>query len=115
MGEKMTLEQVRDKLRMCSTLGNMCDGLIGQCADAIDAHLTQPSQAVDVEAGSAHRGECPVKMARAVCNAIIKHQFQDEHRKGRLTLDVETFLHEFNAARDAGLTAALPNANGKEG
>jgi hypothetical protein len=78
--------------------------------EVIRAHLTQPAQAVDVGAGSAHRGECPVKMARAKCEAIVKHQFQDEHRHGRLTLDVETFLREFNVARDSGATRALGNA-----
>jgi hypothetical protein len=33
----------------------------------------------------------------ALCNAILRHQFQDEHRGGRLTVDVETLLHDYNA------------------
>lgn len=51
MSEKMTLEKVRDVLRnagrydLYGTDLQACD-----LADAIDAHLTQPAQAVDVGA-----------------------------------------------------------------
>lgn len=33
---------------------------------------------------------------RVLCEAIVRHQFQDARRDGRLTIDVETLLHEYN-------------------
>jgi hypothetical protein len=54
MSEPMTLEQVRDRLRndgspaWCIPNEWTCQ----QLADAIDAHLSQPAQAVDVEKAS---------------------------------------------------------------
>ena len=49
MDERMTLEEVRDKLRkhgVVAMTGNECFAL----ADAIDAHLAQSAHAVDVQA-----------------------------------------------------------------
>lgn len=48
----MTLEQVRDDLREMATGSITEEGMIlwcGNLADAIDAHLTQPAQSVDVQ------------------------------------------------------------------
>ncbi len=58
MGEKRTLEQVRDGLRLYAdykSTGGHSGKLLGvadveRMADAIDAHLATPAQTVDVEA-----------------------------------------------------------------
>lgn len=62
MAEKMTLEQVRDWHRKMEALlaaaGSLSAGAARHkaAADAVDAHLTQPAQAVDVgEADDARR------------------------------------------------------------
>jgi len=51
----------------------------------ITINATTPPAPVDVRA-----------FERVLCECVVKHQFSDEHRRGRLTLDVETFLHEWN-------------------
>jgi phosphoglucomutase len=56
MDERMTLEQVRDVLREMNEVGywyshsNSMHIPVMKMADAIDAHIAQPAQAVDVEA-----------------------------------------------------------------
>ena len=94
LGEKMTLDEVSAALR------NNADGLLRmdehpilanrlrKLADAIDAHLTQPAQAVDVG---------------AIREVIAE-------------LSNPSVLHAPYVTRCADkLTAALPNADGKEG
>ena len=51
----------------------------------ITINATTPPTPVDVRA-----------FERVLCECVVKHQFSDEPRRGRLTLDVETFLHEWN-------------------
>ena len=111
MGEKMTLEQVRDWHRKKAREMDVCGELMfpgpnespfyrypseaskenDRIADAIDAHLTQPAQAVDV-------------------GAIL--QVIAEMRGFRLNTPPN--WNHLDAFADR-LTAALPNANGKEG
>ena len=91
MGEKMSLQQVRDamleeKAWARSTGWPMAAGTLQRWADAIDAHRAQPAQEVDVEA------------IREVI-AFIRSR-----RHGA--------IWEGGAADK--LEAALPNANGKE-
>lgn len=51
MGEKMSLQQVRDSIRYAyHDGGNVNFSDLRRWADAITAHLTQPAQAVDVGA-----------------------------------------------------------------
>lgn len=56
-------------------------------------------RASTVPAASESRGSVPDGVThneRVLCEAIVRHQFQDKHRDGRLTIDVETLLHEYN-------------------
>jgi hypothetical protein len=76
MGEKMTLEQVREKLRYeqdCAE-DEKSHAYWRDMADAIDAHLATPAQTVDVEAvreviSTLERigeWECSDKLSRAI-------------------------------------------------
>lgn len=73
MGEKMTLEQVRDLLREDAASPMSERGFstreLTEMADAIDAHLTQPAQAVDADAQWALR-------FKAVVNVIESEEDQ---------------------------------------
>ena len=93
MGERMTLTAVRDALLEEKAWARgidwpMAAHKLQQWADAIDAHLTQPAQAVDVE---------------KVREVIAELREADSPSPLR-----------FREWADK-LTAALPNANGKEG
>ena len=89
MGEKMSLQAVCDSIRYAYHDGGNVDfSDLRRWVDAIDAHLTQPAQAVDVG---------------AIREVIAE-------------LSNPSVLHAPYVTRCADkLTAALPNANGKEG
>lgn len=114
MGEKMSLQQVRDamleeKAWARGTGWPMAAGTLQRWANAIDAHLTQPAQAVDV--GAEDRFEQYVK--------TLIDKAPDVQRLGeRLAnwLDDDQFNNiEPILLGIARQLAALPNANGKEG
>jgi hypothetical protein len=60
------------------------------------------------------RSEARRERDRLFCEAIVANQFQDEHRGGRLTVDVETLLHYFNENRPDAAMLTSPDS-GKEG
>lgn len=62
---------------------------------AREIHAAASTPQPPPEAGSVEQRE------RVMCEAIINNQFQDTHRSGRLTIDVEAFLREYNARKDA--------------
>lgn len=101
MVEKMTLEQVRDRLReaaLYGLAGSVCQVL----ASHLDAHLTQPAQAVDVERVAqliAHRACCGTE-----------HDPLNGKLHGYCVVCGVPWPCEYAGKPPA----ALPNANGKE-
>ena len=105
MGEKMSLQQVRDamleeKAWARGTGWPMAAGTLQRWANAIDAHLTQPAQAVDGwqptdDDVQAWRGRHNISLSLYDCRSAIEDA---------------RIMHHFDVR-----PAALPNANGKEG
>ena len=89
MGEKMSLQAVCDSIRYAYHDGGNVDfSDLRRWVDAIDAHLAQPAQAVDVG---------------AVMEVAVEMRVADSPSPLRIREWADK------------LTAALPNANGKEG
>jgi hypothetical protein len=78
--------------------------------DAMLAAAPTPPAAAQEDGRDAARRE----RDRLFCEAIVANQFQDEHRGGRLTVDVKTLLHYFNENRPDAAMLTSPDS-GKEG
>ena len=111
MGEKMTLEQVRDAMIEEKAWARgagwpMAAGTLQRWADAIDAHLTQPAQAVDVDSIVIGAAEAYLRVSRS--GGMPKDQYEKIIGAIRDMARLKYF-------RLAMAEAAIPNANGKEG
>ena len=103
MAEKMTLKMVRDEMRMIQ--GNVrvtcTKENVGEWADAIDAHLAQPAQAVDVRA---------VTYAERLARALWREYYADDAPQWEpLTGELMGLLSQIENMT-TGLTRAIGNA-----
>ena len=119
MGEKMSLQQVRDamleeKAWARGTGWPMAAGTLQRWADAIDAHLTQPAQAVDVGQGRfALNDRVRFNNGTHVFGGYV-HRIEYPHTIYYVQLDDGCEYACYGDDPKVTLTAALPNANGKE-
>lgn len=125
MGEKMSLQQVREQIAAVATEDDyMLQGWI----DALDAHLTQPAQAVDVGAltsrlrAASDAAYCDYIRQLSATECLGWESKVSRGKFGRAELDAHNRAHELLGRHRAFsqvaamLTAALPkDSNGKEG
>jgi hypothetical protein len=95
MGEKMTLEQAHRLVRGLMRV-HPKGMLVRDAWETLERHLTQPAQAVDVG---------------AVVEAIASEWDGCEYESVGGNIDIGAAIRR----KARALTAALPNANGKEG
>ena len=118
MAEKMTLKMVRDEMRMIQ--GNVrvtcTKENVGEWADAIDAHLAQPAQAVDVglverlrkrAAEERKIAENNVRVAELLAPELVRFEAREGHNiyATRMAID-----HRDSAKRDAAFADDLEAA-----
>lgn len=78
-----------------------CDGLTGSTSVPVKRVHREDDGAMTVVLEYWPEQPSTPAADKALCNAILRHQFQDEHRGGRLTVDVETLLNDYNQHKSA--------------